>query len=338
MCRFVHPRDLHVLGTCCETLLPSGFGRGVAVDVLPLQVSTQHRPVRIDLDTSPVVGDFYRWVAPPPIQMGAWSAAALADFDRHLAPDTRNLDAAWEVWAHASGSSQPYVQSSQPWGGWSYHGNSHTLHGLFKEFRRLTAACTRSADDHAFGILDQISTAVSLANERRLKAWQAATESRSGAARWIRSKMADRAIPVLPSFEDALFDANQVACKLAHELSTRWNAGVFHFPREGETYTWFVDGSRPNLHQRSPSPAARTRSPIDLSLFDNVPLCLHWEGGLLNSCFSTHLLEILVWTEWLVCGFKRSMLTPWLLWSGCLTKRMLFFSVVLVQLPRHPHS
>ena len=63
--------------------------------------------------------------------------------------------------------------------------------------------------------------------------------------------------------------------------------------------------------------------------------CLHWEGGLLNSCFSTHLLEILVWTEWLVCGFKRSMLTPWLLWSGCLTKRMLFFSVVLVQLPRH---
>ena len=70
----------HFTSTLDGAVVPLGLAQNAVVDVLPLRVSTQHRPVRIDLDMSPTVGDFFRWVVPPPIQMGAWSDTAHSDF------------------------------------------------------------------------------------------------------------------------------------------------------------------------------------------------------------------------------------------------------------------
>eukprot|EP00959_Pyramimonas_sp_CCMP1952_P211783 4431972-Pyramimonas_sp.AAC.1 len=107
----------------------------------------------------------------------------------------------------------------------------------------------------------------------RLRSWRERISTRSGAARWVESKVAALQEAVLPSIGEATFTSRELARRLGESLARRWNAGVYqvmHLPG------WSVDFAprvldMDILRPQCPPPPRVVRPPMDLSLLQGFP-------------------------------------------------------------------
>ena len=248
---------------------------GAKATTISTRATTQHKPVLINLDIPVCIHECYRVVTPPPENMGAWAAESIGSFNDAIQNGT--IDDAWSIWLAAAGASVPHVQRSQPWGGFNCGESAQRVSSLFKRRRQLLARANAADDARAEALLDEISHIINDASTQRLATWKQRVFSRGGAAKWIKDKLAYLADRPLQTYSTAVFGANQVAHKLADELATRWNVGVYKFDRTGNPTTAFTNGQRPDLQQLTPPPPLRQREPLDLTLFDNIPALPDYE-------------------------------------------------------------
>eukprot|EP00959_Pyramimonas_sp_CCMP1952_P048277 1007551-Pyramimonas_sp.AAC.1 len=87
----------------------------------------------------------------------------------------------------------------------------------------------------------------------RLRSWRERISTRSGATRWVKTRVAALQEAVLPSIGEATFASRDLARRVGEPLARRWNAGVhqvMHLPG------WTVDFARHALNKDSLRPQA----------------------------------------------------------------------------------
>ena len=94
--------------------------------------------------------------------------------------------------------------------------------------------------------------------------------SRSGAAKWVKSKMNSRKPPVLEDFDKTAISSSEAAENAAKQFAERWNVGVYEFKRNNVSTTKLT-GDQPVLHNRRECPAARHAPELNTDAFHGAP-------------------------------------------------------------------
>eukprot|EP00959_Pyramimonas_sp_CCMP1952_P227716 4761290-Pyramimonas_sp.AAC.1 len=153
--------------------------------------------------------------------MGEWSAAAVSQFERALPYD---IDLAWRIWQDAAGAPQAQIRRQPSNGGWLAGPRAAELDGLWKTFRRQLHDDRREAAECTLGY---ITSLIDDANTMRLKTWRERISTRSGAARWVKSRVAALQEATLPSIAEVTFTSRELVRRLGESLARRWNASVY---------------------------------------------------------------------------------------------------------------
>ena len=241
------------------------FGTPV-VEALPFQGDAQHRPVLLTFPHAPGFHQNRRWQITSGVDLGPWSCEDKDTFDKALRNEDHAL--AWATWLRASGAGTSQFRTMPLRGGWSAGARAGELGQLWKRRRRCLAQ-GRIGDADA--LLDEITTAIDDANERRLADWRASVQTRSGAAAWIKRSLARCLDTVLPSFALAPFCPNDLANKLAADFTKRWNVGHYKLAGDSIDLTACLASIPLDADPVTHPPPSRPSCAVDTSFFDKLP-------------------------------------------------------------------
>ena len=203
------------------------------------EMGAQHRPAMVTIDKPIRATRHFRWQRAAPIAMGKWTEEDRRCFSEQL---DSNIDEAWNTLFNATGACRPSLVESCLWGGWSAGSDdaARSLDRRWKRYRQQLARCSKDGDEQAKTHMEAIIELLRRASEDRLLVWKALVNTRSGAATWIKTRMANRAAPPQPTMDRVTLSANEIAWKLATGLADRWNAGIMTWQRSGGVTTSFV--------------------------------------------------------------------------------------------------
>ena len=216
----------YVLRPCSQLLLT------VPWSALPLLTDrTQHCRVRIVLGTAPALQEYHAWIHPTP---GApcWNSILTQEF-LHWLP--LNIDRAWSIWHQCSGGHErnSYVKGESIQGSWVTAGKDRAVNGLWRKQRKALAEGTPEGDAVAYDCLRKIQLVLKANSTHNLKDWKERVQTRSGAAAWIKRRLALLTPVVLPLFGQAHLSFADAASHFASQLAPRWNVGCHILDLDG---------------------------------------------------------------------------------------------------------
>jgi len=101
--------------------------------------------------------------------------------------------------------------------------------------------------------LGDISALIDAATQERLRAWHISMRTRGGASRWIRHKLTVGNADDIP-LTDFNFSIEETTHDIAHELSARWNTGLYKASNLDGVPTSLLCGGSRELVELIPPP------------------------------------------------------------------------------------
>lgn len=163
----------------------------------------QHRPVMVNLSWAPTFHEVWTLNSPIPPEPRFWLSDEKAEFERKIETD---IDASWRLWASCSNLGPPIYQKSAPWGGWSVGLQHGLISKLWKRLRQLHAHGTAADDAHAAQLTGNIKDIIHTHSDERLSSWKQSVATRSGAAKWVRTKTDQMATCIVSAPDGAFTD------------------------------------------------------------------------------------------------------------------------------------
>ena len=231
--------------------------------------NAQHRPVVVNIDASVITAESWRWRQGVPEPSMPWQTGDKADFGAAIA--AKDIDKAWEVWFRAAGCARPSFHLQPENGAWKVGKAYQKLSDIWKRVRRLRHTGTVVNDVKADELLVDAAAIIEEADVERLDAWTEKVKSRSGAATWVKNRMATRKEAPAMKLDEAALSPDATAEEAARSFAERWNAGAYTFERSGRSSTK-TSGQQPELQEQEAEPEPRHMEPIDLAAFRGIPI------------------------------------------------------------------
>jgi hypothetical protein len=156
-------------------------------------------------------------------------------------------------------------------------GNDAAINGLWKKQRQTLARKTAEGDALANTYLEQIQCLIKTNSSDNLSKWKEDIKTRSGAAAWIKRRLALLTPTCLPTFGDAHLSFMSSAQHFATQLSQRWNVGCHTIDLESANLSSICQSpARVQTFKACPPP--RVSHPLPGNFFDSIPdLPFHWD-------------------------------------------------------------
>ena len=165
-----------------------------------------------------------------------------------------DLDAAWRLWHRCAGGARrpsTVVEASLWAAGWAVGDADQAVARLWRRHRQAAALCTLEGDQQALRYLAKVSALIDEHTAARLQTWRDSVHTRAGAASWVKHRCQQTCdhrlqldwtsgaalrpgeAPSHPAAWEALpLSPEASQTNTAEELATRWNAGLYRYPRK----------------------------------------------------------------------------------------------------------
>ena len=249
-------------GACVSPSLASG----AVAEFVSGDFGTQHRPVRVVLRVAPATHDRFVWVHPAP-GLPQWTPERVAAFRSALITD---IDEAWAIWHVSSGGQRrnSYAKLGAH-GSWAVSGSDSTVNSLWRKQRQALALRTAEGDLRAQRHLSEIQAILKADSQANLQKWKQTVQTRSGAAAWVKRRLALLVPVTLSLFGSAHLSYVDAARSFATQLASRWNVGCHTCDLESSNLSSIcLEG--PSLSMSS-CPAPRVSPSLPGLYFSDVP-------------------------------------------------------------------
>ena len=177
------------LSTLDGCKLPRQLAPGGSIQALSPSATSQHRPVRIDLNLHLDSFDTIRWSRHNCEPRNVWTHEERGSLQEAIR--NQRVDDAWSLWAQHVNYAPPQCVAdlygaSFVTGKGIYH---RELHRLWKKVRRLESQHSASGDETAQAILGDITSLLDTQAAAHLAEWKKSVSTRTGSARWVRRKL-----------------------------------------------------------------------------------------------------------------------------------------------------